>query len=103
FNFDRFLVSTMRKYGVSRHKQLWMAAPRVALALLIGVTIARPLELKIFEKEINVKVTQNLHKKMQLNDSLLAKEYNPLLIAAETDKQAYNNRKLAIEDTLHQM
>ena len=27
FNFDRFLVSTMRKYGVSRRKQLWMAVP----------------------------------------------------------------------------
>src|SRR5215212_8602879 len=24
FNFDRFLVSTMRKYGVSRRKQIWM-------------------------------------------------------------------------------
>ena len=103
FNFDRFLVSTMRKYGVSRRKQLWMAAPRVALALLIGVTIARPLELKIFEKEINVKVTENLHKKMQLNDSLLKKEYDPLLVVAETERQSYNNRKLSIEDSLHQM
>src|ERR1044071_1789583 len=71
FNFDRFLVSTMRKYGVSRRKQLWMAVPRLALAVLIGFTIARPLELKIFEKEINVKMVQNLHKKIQLNDSLL--------------------------------
>ena len=103
FNFDRFLVSTMRKYGVSRRKQLWMAAPRIALALLIGVTIARPLELKIFEKEIDVKVTENLHKKMQLNDSLLAKEYTQLLNAAETERSGYNNRKLAIEDSLHQM
>src|SRR6476659_4160742 len=50
FNFDRFLVSTMRKYGVSKRKQVWMAIPRLALALLIGLTIARPLELKIFEK-----------------------------------------------------
>ncbi|WP_315814427.1 DUF4407 domain-containing protein [Paraflavitalea speifideaquila] len=63
FNFDRFLVSTMRKYGVSRRKQFWMALPRVALALLIGVTIARPLELKIFEKEIDTKVVENIHKR----------------------------------------
>ncbi|MBS1655300.1 MAG: DUF4407 domain-containing protein, partial [Bacteroidetes bacterium] len=45
FNFDRFLVSTMRKYGVSKRKQIWMAVPRFALAFLIGLTIARPLEL----------------------------------------------------------
>lgn len=103
FNFDRFLVSTMRKYGVSRRKQLCLAVPRFALALLIGVTIARPLELKIFEKEIDVKVTENLHKKMQLNDSLLLNEYGRLLNTAETERSAYNNRKLAIEDTLHRL
>ena len=64
FNFDRFLVSTMRKYGVGTHKQIWMAVPRIVLALLIGVTIARPLELKIFEKEIDTKVAQNMHHKI---------------------------------------
>src|SRR5215471_12358770 len=32
FNFDRFLVSTMRKYGVSRGKQLSMAIPRMVLS-----------------------------------------------------------------------
>ncbi|MBS1936155.1 MAG: DUF4407 domain-containing protein, partial [Bacteroidetes bacterium] len=74
FNFDRFLVSTMRKYGVSTHKQLWMAVPRILLALLIAITIARPLELKIFEKEIDVKVAENRHKKILLNDSLLNEE-----------------------------
>src|SRR6201996_6579500 len=47
FNLDRLLVATMRKYGVSRRKQIGVAAPRMALALLIGFTIARPLELKI--------------------------------------------------------
>ena len=74
FNFDRFLVSTMRKYGVTRQKQLWMAVPRILLAVLIGVTIARPLELKIFEKEIAVKMVDNMHKKIQRNDSLLLLE-----------------------------
>src|SRR5690349_1757240 len=58
FNFDRFLVSTMRKYGITRRKQFWMAVPRIALALLIGFVIARPLELKIFEKEIDTKMVE---------------------------------------------
>ena len=55
-----------------------MAVPRLLLAILIGVTIARPLELKIFEKEIEYKVVENLHKKVQLNDSLLQIENNGL-------------------------
>jgi len=103
FNFDRFLVSTMRKYGVSRRKQLMMAIPRIALALLIGVVIARPLEMKIFEKEINVKMTKNLHDKIRLNDSLLAMEYKNQLANAETERQRLLGRKLAIEDTLHNL
>jgi hypothetical protein len=93
----------MRKYGISRRKQIWMAVPRLALALLIGVVIARPLEMKIFEKEINVKMTENLHKKIQLNDSLLAIEYKAQLQSAETERQRLLSRKLAIEDTLHNL
>ena len=103
FNFDRFLVSTMRKYGISKRKQLWMAVPRLVLALLIGFTIARPLEMKIFEKEINVKMTQNLHKKIQLNDSLLARENEAQINDATAERQRLINRKDAIEDTLHKL
>jgi hypothetical protein len=103
FNFDRFLVSTMRKYGISKRKQLWMAVPRLALALLIGFTIARPLEMKIFEKEINVKMTENMHKKIQLNDSLLALENENQINDATNERQRLINRKDAIEDTLHRL
>ena len=103
FNFDRFLVSTMRKYGISKRKQLWMAMPRLALALLIGFTIARPLELKIFEKEINVKMTENLHKKIQRNDSLLALENNSLMNTATAERQRLTDRKLAIENELQNL
>ena len=103
FNFDRFLVSTMRKYGVSRKKQLWMAIPRIILALLIGITIARPLEMKIFEKEINVKMTENMHKKIELNDSLLALQTKAQLTSAEGERQRLLDRKLSIEDTLHNL
>ena len=103
FNFDRFLVSTMRKYGVSKRTQLWMTLPRMALALLIGLTIARPLEMKIFEKEINTKMQSNLHKKMQLNDSMLILENKVLTQNAVNERERLTNRKIAIEDTLQQL
>src|SRR5437879_13208621 len=93
----------MRKYGISRRKQLWMAVPRLVLALLIGFTIARHLELKIFEKEINVKMTENLHKKIERNDSLLALENNTLINAATGERQRLTDRKLAIENQLENL
>ncbi|WP_127129812.1 DUF4407 domain-containing protein [Pseudoflavitalea rhizosphaerae] len=103
FNFDRFLVSTMRKYGVSKRKQVMMAIPRVFLALLIGITIARPLELKIFEKEIDTQVTKNLHQKVQENDSLLRIEHKAQLDNALAERARLQARKLAVEDTLHSL
>jgi len=103
FNFDRFLVSTMRKYGVSRRRQLLLALPRVLLALLIGITIARPLELKIFEKEINVKMVENTHRKIQLNDSLLRLESKAQLAAAEAERARLAARRGALEDTLQRL
>jgi hypothetical protein len=103
FNFDRFLVSTMRKYGVSKRRQFWMAVPRIALAVLIGITIARPLELKIFEKEIDTKLVENNHKKMQLNDSLLQLENQALLMTTEAERNRLLTRKHSIEDTLHRL
>jgi Domain of unknown function (DUF4407) len=103
FNFDRLLVSTMRKYGLSRRRQLYIAIPRIALALLIGVTIARPLELKIFEKEIDVQVVANRHQKILLNDSLLQAENRNVLIGATQERERLATRKAILEDTLHRL
>jgi hypothetical protein len=103
FNFDRFLVSTMRKYGMSRRRQVWIALPRILLALLIGVTIARPLELKIFEKEIDMQVAENRHKKILLNDSLLAMENRNTLQTAGQERDRLMGRKRGLEDSLRRL
>jgi len=52
FNLDRYIVSSMRKQGNLR-KEIYMAIPRLVLAILISIVIVKPLELKVFEKEIN--------------------------------------------------
>ncbi|TRX51993.1 DUF4407 domain-containing protein [Fulvivirga sp. M361] len=56
FNLDRYIVSSMRKRGKFL-SELAIATPRIVLALLISVVIARPLELRIFEKEILAELT----------------------------------------------
>jgi DNA-binding transcriptional MerR regulator len=52
FNLDRYIVSSMRKEG-KMSRELMAASPRIILAIIISIVIAKPLELKIFEKEIN--------------------------------------------------
>lgn len=51
FNMDRYIVSSIDKNTTSA-KQILQAAPRILLAIMIGIVISRPLELKIFDKEI---------------------------------------------------
>ena len=55
FNLDRYIVSGMKKrdrWG----QEFLLALPRLILALLIAVVISKPLELKIFEKEIHAEL-----------------------------------------------
>lgn len=51
FNMDRYIVSSINK-SASTNKQILQATPRILLAIMIGIVISRPLELKIFDKEI---------------------------------------------------
>ncbi|TDD76395.1 DUF4407 domain-containing protein [Flavobacterium caseinilyticum] len=52
FNLDRFIVSTIRKRDKTGSEFL-QATPRIILAVIIAIVISKPLEIKIFEKEIN--------------------------------------------------
>ena len=51
FNLDRYIVSSMRKEG-NPQREFRTALPRIILAVIISLVIAKPLEMKIFEKEI---------------------------------------------------
>lgn len=55
FNMDRYIVSSISKSG-SANQQIVQAMPRILLAIAIGLVISRPLELKIFDKEIREKL-----------------------------------------------
>ncbi len=52
FNLDRFIVSTIRKRDKFGSEFL-QATPRIILAIIIAIVISKPLEIRIFEKEIN--------------------------------------------------
>jgi Domain of unknown function (DUF4407) len=52
FNLDRFIVSTIRKTN-GFWSEFAQATPRIVLSIIIAIVISKPLEIKIFEKEIN--------------------------------------------------
>ncbi|MEQ9427074.1 MAG: DUF4407 domain-containing protein [Cyclobacteriaceae bacterium] len=55
FNLDRFIVSSMRKRE-DKMGEFLMATPRIILAVIIAMVISKPLELKIFEQEIETEM-----------------------------------------------
>lgn len=72
FNLDRFIVSTIKKRGRFRD-EFSQAIPRIILAMIIAIVISKPLEIKIFEKEINAVLLKEknemaLKNKKQIND-----------------------------------
>jgi hypothetical protein len=63
FNLDRYIVAS---FGVGDGKktiskqELIEAAPRLLMAIILGFVISTPLELKLFEKEINAKISTDI-------------------------------------------
>ncbi len=55
FNLDRYIVSSMKSQG-SFFRDFFVAMPRLLMAILLALVISKPLELKIFEKEINAEL-----------------------------------------------
>ena len=71
FNLDRYIVSSIKKTG-PWWNQILMAIPRLILAAFLGIIISKPLELKIFEKEVN----KQLNTIIQRNKTQLQAEMN---------------------------
>ena len=55
FNLDRYIVSSIKNQG-KFWNDFFIAAPRVVIAVFLAIVISKPLELKIFEKEINAEL-----------------------------------------------
>lgn len=77
FNLDRFIVSSMRKNG-KLAKEWILALPRLVLAVLISLVIAKPLELKIFEKEITPELMVMEQEKYAQQEASVRLRFQPL-------------------------
>ncbi len=84
FNLDRFIVSTIKKRD-NFFDEFLQATPRIALAVIIAIVIAKPLELKIFEKEINQVLLEEKNEMTLANKDQLALQYTPTVEALTSD------------------
>ncbi|MCK7589104.1 DUF4407 domain-containing protein [Subsaxibacter sp. CAU 1640] len=84
FNLDRFIVSTIKKRN-SFMDEFIQASPRIILAVIIAVVISKPLELKIFEKEINQVLLEQKNELTLANKDQIAAQFTPTIEGLEND------------------
>lgn len=85
FNLDRFMVNTMYSDGLASisKEEIMSGAPRIVMAIFLGIVISTPLELKIYHNEIMIEIEKMKQDK--------ARDYTKealAIIAANEDKIA---------------
>ncbi|MFY0712782.1 DUF4407 domain-containing protein [Seonamhaeicola sp. NFXS20] len=98
FNLDRYIVSTIGK-GDGTQKitiEEWkLAAPRLLMAVLLGLVISTPLELKIFEKEIKTVV-----ERLKIDEAVILKNGDSTFV---NNLNSLKKRRASIENDINKL
>ena len=90
FNIDRFIISSTGK-GDGKDTMVWSevknAIPRILMATILSFTISKPLEIKIFESEINAQLEQEQRKYRSELDQKANAKFDSELVRLE-EKEA---------------
>ncbi|MFT5243697.1 MAG: hypothetical protein ACJA1H_001375 [Glaciecola sp.] len=84
FNLDRFIVSTIKKRN-NIIDEIIQVSPRIILAVIIAIVISKPLELKIFEKEINQVLLEQKNDLTLANQNQIAAQFTPNVDALSSE------------------
>ncbi|MGB0425056.1 MAG: DUF4407 domain-containing protein, partial [Flavobacteriales bacterium] len=90
FNLDRYIVSSLRHRG-SFFRRLLMAIPRLAIAVVIAIVIATPVELKVFEKEINATLVTMQQEVVLEQEEQTRTRFEPAIESLKADRQRIEN------------
>ncbi|WP_340075151.1 DUF4407 domain-containing protein [Leptobacterium sp. I13] len=100
FNLDRFIVSTIKK-GDSFKSELLQATPRIFLAIIIAIVISKPLELKIFQKEIDRVLLEEKNQMTLNNQEQIALQYNPAIETLNNEIAGLKNEIVTKENEVN--
>jgi len=79
FNLDRYIVGIMKNKD-NFWNDFFVASPRVIIAVFLAIVISKPLELKIFEKEINAELVSMEQDIKKTQEEKLRARYTPQLL-----------------------
>lgn len=126
FNLDRFIVASIKgrqkdltlpwsKRAAKRMEDLGIALPRILLAVFFSIVITKPLEMRLFEKEIDAQLhKENIEQRLEVQKSAsanpeidrleqeninLRKEISDSLAAREKIRRAMNSEADGVGQT----
>lgn len=105
FNLDRYIVMSMKSNG-RWWRDLFVALPRMALAVLLALVISKPLEMKIFEKEINSELVQMEQEVYKQQEDRVKTRYQDQIDTYRAQIENWKSEiaaKTALRDTLTRM
>lgn len=88
FNLDRYIVSSIKKTGKFK-EEFWMALPRLLIALVLAISISKPLELRLFENRIAKEMAEQNQNDIDNFDKTF-----------KDDIQKFNDQLKSIDDEL---
>lgn len=91
FNLDRYIVQSLRS-GDSKKQSLLISLPRIVLAVLVAVIISKPLEVKLFEDEINAFLFEQNFIKKTLLEKQYKDEINQIIQQKKVNQELINNK-----------
>jgi hypothetical protein len=106
FNIDRFIVSSSGKgdgTDAITFKEFLSATPRIVMAIMIGICMSKPLEVKILENEVRRMLSMEQEEFLREKDAETEKYFSPKLQEA-TDKRKeledrYEKRRRELRDS----
>ena len=108
FNLDRFIVTSIKKQRVPANASItkWLtikggellkAAPRLLLAVFISIVITRPVELKLFDPEIQGQLPALITADRTKMVQTIHAEYSNI-VNEEVEIKALRDRLVSLED-----
>src|SRR6185369_12032359 len=116
FNLDRYIVSSLQRQRIDpsvspkerrkiRAREFYLALPRLALAILISFVITRPIELRLFDREITAYVEEQKSRKRLGIEDQIQREFpriTELTTANENLRQEVRKKEIVC-DGLHEL
>ena len=95
FNIDRFIVTSTGK-GDGTEKitmsELKTAIPRIIMGMIIAITISKPIEIRMFQSEIQAKLYEKKQDQLNIYRNKIEASYMPSINKIQTDIDGLNKQ-----------